>query len=108
MALEFHDNVITPLNTLGLKIELAEMNPLAHMAIFGDDDARPSMMLKALIEFDLAAGRKVIAIGFNTSYAAMRASQPGMSPSSISHEPTPHSRSIHPMPTSLRRSSLRA
>ena len=71
MALNHRGNVVTPLHTLGLKVNIDDMNPRAHTAIFGNDDARPSRMLKGIIEHDLSRGRKVIAIGFNTSYAGL-------------------------------------
>lgn len=75
MALTYRGNFVTPLNTLGLSIDLPDMNPNAHTAIFGNDDARPSRMLKGLIEYDLSSDRKVIAIGFNTSYAGLATGQ---------------------------------
>lgn len=71
MALEYRGNVITPLNTLGLTVKISEINPRAHTTILGNDDARPSRMLKAMVEYDMKNGRKVIAVGFNSSYAGL-------------------------------------
>ena len=71
MAKTFRGNVITPLNTLGLELAIAQMNQKAHTSIFGNNDARPSIILKALIEHDLKTGKKVIAVAFNDSYAGL-------------------------------------